>query len=83
MKLVCSLNFSLNQKISIIDDDGKVIDCVERPMNQLEDSIVALCNEYAVDTVFLNGGRNFTNKIANDLSLMVNFNQNKTKIIAN
>ncbi len=83
MKLVCSLNFSLNQKISIVDDSGKVVDCVECPMNQLEDRIVTLCNEYAVETVFLDGGRNFTNKIANDLSLMVNFNQNKTKIIAN
>lgn len=82
MKLVCFFTFALKQKISLINNRGEVIKCIECALPEVENNIIALCSNYEINTIFLKGGKTFTKKIANDLSLRVDFDQNKTKIIA-
>jgi len=81
MRLIANANhFTLGQKIEIVDDDSNTIFSTICSMPDIENVIESLCGQYQINEVYINGAKNFTSKIADDLSKRTTFDKFNIKI---
>ena len=82
MKLACHINhFIRSQKVYVADDKGAVVKTIDCELVDLPNTLEGLCSQYAVNKVYISGGINFTEKLAEDLKTRHTFAKNNIEII--